>query len=413
MFGNRDFYGIFNNFNFRRFANLDFFRGHNGHNGKKLATSLGALKSRSQNIPALNSLSPAGNAKPAADIIEKVDPTKSPTTPDGLPGGVYTPESLFKALFNQPAPPQESDQPQDQQDQTEVVKTEKKWLNRVDLNLNFNMAQFEQTIASLVNDAQDGEVESASFSNLNIGLQVDLKAKAKMYETTEINPDDNKTNKPTGFESASIKNRQRQALAIKMQGRNFEAEMFSRESESTRFKMKKQYGDGFMRVSKKLAMRYSQDFSFNFQSLNLYNSQAAELEKTGDIEGYVNTTESLVDNQQITGELIGQFFGVVDEYLSNAEGKIIDKINTFFDNLSQQLGIESQYLDQSREVLINQVNVFFDKVEQATSSVMDKYINAEPTPEQLPEPAPPAIEENVSDTSEEELAPIEEEAVPA
>jgi len=410
MFGNRDFYGIFNNFNFRRFANLDFFRGFNGHRGKKsLAPSLGTPKSWLKNKQVLNNASPVSKVRPTADIIERALPAKSPTTADNLPGGVYTPESLLKALFNQPIQPQDSDQPQNQ---TEIVKTEKKWMNRVDLNLDFNMTQFEQTIASLVEDAQDGEVESATLSNLNIGLHVDLKAKAKMQETIETNPGENKANKPTGFETTSIKTRQKQAMAIKMLARNFEVEMFSRESETTRFKMKKQYGDGFMRVSRKLAMRYSQDFSFNFKSLNLYNSQAAELEKTGDIEGYINATESIVDNQQMTGELIGQFFGVVDEYLNNTEDKIIDKINNFFDNLSQQLGIESQYLDQSREVLINRVNVFFDKVEQATSSVMDKYINAEQAPEQLPEPVPPAIEENVSDDLEGEPVPVEKETVP-
>jgi len=410
MFGNRDFYNILNNFNFRHFANLDFFRGHNGHDGKKSsATSLGAPTSWQKNNSVLKSLSPASQAKPVTDKIEKVLQPKSPATTDNLPGGIYTPDSLLKALFNQPAPPQDSDQ---SQNQTEIVKAEKKWINRVDLNLNFSLTEFEHTIASLVNDAEDGEFDSATLSNLNIGLHADLRAKAKMLETVETSANENEANGAQGVETISIKTRQKQALAIKMQARNFEAEMFSKESEATRLKIREEYGDGFMRVSRKLAMRYTQDFSFNFKSLNLYNSQAAELENTGDIESYVSSTESLVDNQQVTGELIGQFFGVVDEYLSSAEDKIIDKINTFFDNLSQQLGIDSEYLDASRETLVDQVSVFFDKVEQATSSVMDKYINAGQTPEQLPESTPPAIEENVSDTSEADPVPVEEEAVP-
>jgi hypothetical protein len=410
MFGNRDFYGIFNNLHFRNFTGFDLLRNHHGLNGKKSITpSPKAPESSQSTDSAPDSALSKSVTKPVTDTIEKAQATRTPATADNLPGGVYTPETLLKALLNQPASAQPSDQPQDQ---TETVQTEKKWFDRVDLNLNFNMAQFEQTISRLAEDAQDGELDSATFTNLNIGLHVDLKAKAATSETIQTNSGDNQTNEPIGVETAKIKTRQKQAMAIKMQARNFEAAMFYRESEKTRFRMRKESGDGFMRVSQKLAMRYTQDFSFNFKSLNLYNSQAAELDKTGDIESYINTTESLVDNQQVPGDLIGQFFGLVNEYLNGAEDKIIDKINGFFDNLSQQLGIESQYLDQSREALIGHVNAFFDKVEQATSSVMDKYINAGQSPEQIPEPTTPAIEEDVADTSGGEPAPVEENAVP-
>ena len=167
--------------------------------------------------------------------------------------------------------------------------------------------------------------------------------------------------------------------------------------------MNSEYADGFVRVSRKLAMQYTQDLSFNFRSLSLNNSQANQLAETGEAGDYIQQTEALVDNPQTTGELIGQFFDTVQGLIDNAEDKTIDKINTFFDNLTAQMGVEPGILDQSRNSLIDGAKAFFSEVDRTMNSLQLKYSENSQPIEQIAE----TDQTNQTDTPEinEEPAP--------
>jgi len=401
MFGKGNLSGLFNSLNLNRFANLDLFSAlkQKSPNGR----AFGVMKPISLPRIGLFNNKPTYKANPIFDSIDKIlVKPDAPTTPST--DQAYGLGDILRALQNQPANlPTSSKAAQTPQDNPNKVTTETKWMNMVNLNMDFNLSELESSIGRFIEDAQDGEIETTTLSNLTMGLHVDLKAKAKYTQKIEISNTEGNSNS-RGFERVKIKTREKQAMAIKMQARNFEAEMFYKESLNTKYTMKQEFGDGFMRTSRKLAMRYTQDFSINFSSLNQYNSQAIDLENTGNAEGYINSTEALVDNNQVSGEMINQFFNIVDDYLSQAESKIIDKVNSFFDEMAMGLGISSEYLDQTRETLINEIGSFFDKVEQVADSAMDKYIQA-PAPEPLPEPeSPPAGDDPGIETPEEEPA---------
>ncbi|MCP4580269.1 MAG: hypothetical protein GY839_01530 [candidate division Zixibacteria bacterium] len=396
MFGKGNFQGLFNSLNLNRFANLDLF------SALKQKTSMGGPfgRMRSGSIPGigLHKNKPAIKSNPIPDSIEKMfSKPGAPATRSA--DQTYGLGDLLKALKKRAAAPEVAQQPQSS---PETVKTQTKWMNMVKLNMDFNLSELEQSIGNFIEDAQDGEVETTTLTNLNMGLHVDLRAKAKFEQKIQSSRAEG-NHDSHGFKRAKVTTREKQAMAIKMQARNFEAEMFYKESMKTKYKMKQEFGDGFMRTSRKLAMHYTQDFSFNFTALNQYNTQAVELQNTGDAEGYINSTEALVDNSQVSGELINQFFGVVDEYLSQAESKVIDKVNSFFDKMAQSLGIDSKYLDQNREMLIGRIGAFFDKVEQVADSAMDKYIQAPAPPEPIPEPGP-IVDDPALEPPEEEVA---------
>jgi hypothetical protein len=125
--------------------------------------------------------------------------------------------------------------------------------------------------------------------------------------------------------------------------------------------------------------------------MNQFNSQAETLDQTGELQPYLNTTEALVDSPQTSGELIGQFFDTVGSYLDGAEGKLLEKINGFFDKLASEMGIDSSLLSGAKETLVSNITGFFDRVDQAISSVQASYIPQQPQPEVIaPLPDTPA-----------------------
>ena len=271
--------------------------------------------------------------------------------------------------------------PTENQSSSPVV--QQQWTNFVNLNMNFNLAQFERTISELADDAADGEIETQTLSKLNIGLHVDMTAIAQSTSKTKIESTDGQP-ASNSYSQLDVTKSESRAIKAMMKSREYEANLFYKESLKSKYSEKQVVADGFIRTSRKLAMRYTQDFSFNFKSLQMFNSQAAALTETGEADQYVNTTESLVDNQQVTGDMIGQFFDSVEGYINGMESALIDNVNEFFDNLAGQMGISSDQLSFTRDTIINGIESFFDKVDQAVTNATSRYL---PPPTENTEPA--------------------------
>ena len=384
-------FGLLNRFNnFTGFGFLDRLKNNQGHHfrGAKNFTN-GLPNSQADNISRiLNPPNRVGNInQPENNSISNSRPQ---------PSLIYSPESLMKALQNQVEKPET--QPSDQS-QPETRLVEQKFKNMVKLNLDFNLADFEMAITNLIEKAEEKQVETITLNEIKLGLHVDLKAKAKLEEKYEVTGESDRSH---GLIAARTKTRSKSALGVMVRARAFEANMFYRESLRSSYSMKEKYSDGFIRVSRKLAMHYTQDLSFNFKSLSMFNTQAEELDNTDNLEGYINNTEALVDSPQIPGELIGKFFDVVQGYIEKAEAKTIGKINAFYDSVAEQMGIDPGQLNHTKESLINTVTAFFDEVEQAIDSVQHKYVDTNPPVEQIPEsePADVSAEPEIEDQSE-------------
>jgi len=261
---------------------------------------------------------------------------------------------------------------------------------KINLKMIFNLADFEAVVSSFAEDAEDGQIDTASYSNLNIGLHTDLKAKAHIKEMYRNQEGEEGALQEMKFKQ---KSRSEQFEASLLKSRGFEADMFYRESLKTSNKIKYSYNDGFMKISRKMHMRYKQDFGLSLQSLNFYNSQAEALDQTNNLQGYLDSAEALVDSPNTSGELLNGFFQTVESYLNGAEDKLIEKIDMFFENLAAEMGVDVKSLSGAKEALLANVGGFFDRVENAVSSSKSRYIAPAPEPE--PEPVEPPEEELV------------------
>lgn len=379
MFHNRDWFGLLPSFRFHRFLKPDFLpRQKNPASSNAPSQSNGKTKqSIQQPVQAdkieKSQVAPETSIKPVekAGCCNKAASLRP-----------YNPAEMLRQALRQNCEDKENAcQPVEDKQYIE----QRNWQNRIDLNLKFNLSEFESSLTQLVEDSQDGEMQTETLTNINLGLHVDLSVKGKLNDIIK--------NAGLGQEGtasqqalvAKVRTASNQAAAMQVQSRNFEADMFYRESQATNFKIRQEYSDGFMRVSRKLSMRYSQDFSLNFRSLQAYNSQAAQLSETGDLTSYLNNAEALVDSNQIQGETIGKFFDIVQGYLDQTEDKVMEKINYFFDQLSSQLGIDSADLDQSREQTLETARAFFEKVDNVLADVKTKYVSADPPPVQIDE----------------------------
>jgi hypothetical protein len=325
---------------------------------------------------------PSSEPEAPEDSIELSSDTPK-DTPEISPA-TYTPEMIVAdAAEDDPEAPAES-QPNETENDVLLAKIKARaWLN---LDMIFNLAEFTQTVAALAEDAEDGEINALTYSDLAIGLHTDLRAKAFIKEDYRVVEGEG-TPLPTAHSKRW--SRFNQLEAILMRNRGFEAAAFYQESLNTSQKLRQTYSQGFLRVARKLSMRYTQDFQLNLRALNLYNDQAQSLDQTGDIGAYLGNVETLADSPDTYGDLIGQFFETVQSYLDGAEDKLIEKIDTFFQNLAAEMGVDTGFLGSARESLVSSVGAFFEKVDQAISSVESRYLSSPEEPEQV-EPPPDA-----------------------
>jgi len=403
MFHNRDWFGLFSSFRFHQFFKPDFLPSRKSRAAATMVSQSSDTAKKATPDPVKTEAIKKPQAQPTNDAIT-VKKTKHPNRIASL--RPYSAAEILKRALEQKGKTEEGttqpveDKPYIQQ---------RSWQNRVNMNLNFNLKEFEHSITRLVEDAEDGEVQTDTLNKISLGLHIDLSVKGKLDEKTSTNQD---SMNPGQALVAKARSASKQASAVQERARGYKAEMFYRESQRTHFKMSKENSDGFLRVSRKLSMRYTQDLSFNFRSLQSYNTQAEQHAQPGDLQSYLNNAEAMVDNGQVSGDTIGRFFDIVQGYLDQAEDKLIGKINDFFDQLSSQLGIDAASLDQTREQTLATAQAFFDKVDSAFNGVKAKYVTAEPAPPVIEEPPPtePGTDTPPTDETEPVDQPAEESA---
>jgi hypothetical protein len=279
---------------------------------------------------------------------------------------------------------------------TPATTSRQSWYSYVRLDMQFNLSQFEQTVSQLADDAADGEISEQTLSRLRLGLHTELAAKGVTYSETAIDSSDSQAG-VNSMAKADVQTSR--ALQSMSKAREYQAGMFYKDSLKSKFSEKQVTSDGFLRTSRKLAMRYTQDFTFKFRSLQQFNRQASALGQTGNADQYINTTEALVDNPDVSGGLIGQFFDGVQGYLDNMESDLIDKVNGFFDKMAQQLGIGADQIGSTREMLIGGIESFFNAVDSAVNSVAGKYIS-QPEPVATSEPVDNTETVTLEDTTD-------------
>lgn len=324
----------------------------------------------------------------------------------------YTPESV-KANADQAGltttPPATEETPSEETPATEPESPNKllssKSLAKLNLKMAFSLSDFQNIVTAFAEDAKDGQIDTTTYSNLNIGLHAELDAKAIIKEKYQSADGQDLTGQAVNAKE-KLKYANLESSLIKSRG--FEAASFYRESLRTNFHINQNYRDGFLYVARKLSMRYTQDFGMNLRTMSQFNSQAESLDKTGQLQSYLGSTEALVDSPQASGELINKFFDTVDSYLNGAEDKLIEKINGFFDNLASEMGIDSEILNAAKETIVSSISNFFDQVDQAISSVQSRYGSHQPEPAVItPTPEPittPAEEPELVGISEAEAA---------
>ena len=263
---------------------------------------------------------------------------------------------------------------------------------KLNLSMIFNLAEFDAIASSFAEDAEDGQIDTISYSKLNIGLHAELEAKARVKEMYR---DMEGPGGPLQYFKSNQRLRSSQFEAAMMRTRGFEADMFYRDSLKTSYKVRESYRNGFMKVSRKLHVRYTQDFGLNLRALNMFNGQSEALNQAGNLDSYLGNTESLVDSPAASGALLESFFDTVQGYLDGAEDKLLEKINFFFENLASEMGVETSFLEGAQEILVANVGEFFDRVDGTIELTRNRYLPAseEPPAPELPEtPEEPIIE---------------------
>jgi hypothetical protein len=83
----------------------------------------------------------------------------------------YTAETVKTAADE--ATPTDNEQPADEpQPLNQLVKTNS--MAKLNLKMAFNLNDFQGLVSAVADDAQDGKLDSISYSNLNLGLHADL-----------------------------------------------------------------------------------------------------------------------------------------------------------------------------------------------------------------------------------------------
>ena len=390
MFGFTNFYGFFSGFTFRSLSRYSYY--DNAVQSSPTETSDPLSGSRVEDRqPAITETAPSTDeSTQPKDTIELSN--TSPDAPVKDAPVVYTPETVAGNAPQTPTPSAEEPSEDPNGGLTAVETSTKAKFN---LNMIFNLSEFEQTLATFAEDAEDGQVNIADYTELNIGLHSDLKMKVHQRELYKVEE---------GMEGAPSELRYREKGrftglgAALLKSRDFEAGLFYKESLKTRFNLTQSYEDGFLRVSRKMSLKYTQDFRFSLRSLNLYNTQAGALDQSGNLSNYLSSAEALVDSPQTSGDLLNRFFETVQGYLDGAEEQLVGKIESFFDSMADQMGLDSSIFETARDTLVSSIESFFDRVDSAVGSATARYIPSSeqpelPAPQVIPDPAQPELQE--------------------
>jgi len=384
MFASFNIFDFFSRYTFRStYSNF----GYNYQPGINRTPSQISTEPVSTQVPEAEQ--PAPVEQTPTDTIEISGQT--PETAEGSP--VYTPDDIVPAEDTpEEAVPANEGTAEPVGPYDNGLVSQVKSHAKLNLSMIFNLAEFSAVLSSFAEDAEDGQIDTMSYSNLNIGLHAELEAKARVKEMYR---DMEGPGGPLQYFRSNQRLESSRFEAAMMRSRGFEADMFYRDSLKTSYKIRESYRNGFLKVSRKLHIRYQQDFGLNFRALNMFNGQADALNQAGNLDSYLANTETLVDSPTTSGALLENFFDTVQAYLEGAEDKLLEKINLFFEHLASEMGVENSFLEGAQEILAANVGSFFDRVGGTIELTRNRYLPAsgEPPATEIPEtPEEPLIE---------------------
>lgn len=248
------------------------------------------------------------------------------------------------------------------------------------LDLRFDMSAVTSTVAALAEgDTQAVQQYAAAGFGFHAGLAFDA---TQVTRTNAEQP-----------EQAAQRNtmsllRAGKANLFEMVSRDFRARGFSRDSLRVQNMLKENQRDAFRHTVSRFSLRYRMDTSFNFsflQRLNIQTEQVAQQQPEA-VPSYLQSAGNVAEKG--TPDMMAGFFDAVDAYLGNAEGKLIDKVNAFFDMAAEQMGFSEDMVSIAREQMVDSVESFFSRVDTAMNQMEARFVPVGQLPAE--EPAIPA-----------------------
>ncbi len=234
---------------------------------------------------------------------------------------------------------------------------EKQKLN-INLDLNFSISKLKQNVEKIIdkdNIQDNGEKKFTPF------LETEIKTAAKKVKKEPVagNGNGSAADVRVKVTKTSTKHQRSHYRLDKIK-----LQIQRRQSEKTSAALGVQYRNGYRKVYYKLSQRYSEDVSLNAELLNKFNNVTQDVaqKQPESTEKFLNTTEKLVDNKNVSGKNISRFFDVVDSYVNKAEEALHSRIDTFLDNILKNFDFDPENINRVRERLHNSVDDFFDNV---------------------------------------------------
>lgn len=326
----------------------------------------GALSSSSvQEAPKTNLLQPAQSAlpavlPPAADSATLAQPpvSEKPTTSTAQ----SEPDTFEPQSPQSPRSPQsESDTPEDVTSKPENATYSSSFTNlRYGLKLKFDMQAIERTVRQLSSTTNgDTTTADATLEHLfagGFGLSSDLKISGVTL---------NKTVSGVGAELATGAYRQQEALQ--------NARGLQKAAGKTRDSLPAGARPSYQVAVNRFSLRYKTDTQFSFSHFSRFQSQVKQLNdaQPDAVAPYTDTAGQLA--QVAPGDVVGQFFDTVDEFLGNKEESLIKNSERFFDMAAQQLGLSEEALKAAKDTVTGAIENFFDSVESSLGTLEESF----------------------------------------
>lgn len=232
MFGSFNIFSVFSRLRFHDYYQIGNRDSHNGLNNTPNAVT-----------------TPAATQTAETKAIQPVEPKPtdkieiSPTNPDQPQAekATYTPESVkanadHAGLTTPPATtektPTEEAPAAEPESQNKLVSS--KSLAKLNLKMAFSLSDFQSVVTAFAEDAKDGQIDTTTYSNLNIGLHAELDAKAIIKEKYQSADGQDLTGQAV---NAKEKLKYDNLEASLTKSRGLEAATFYRESLRTNFRI--------------------------------------------------------------------------------------------------------------------------------------------------------------------------------
>lgn len=147
--------------------------------------------------------------------------------------------------------------------------------------------------------------------------------------------------------------------------------------------------DGYRIIRQRISQRYREDLSLKAELLDKFSAVAQKVEesKPETTDKFLNTTDKLVQNTNVSGKTISKFFNVVDSYVDKTKQALHGQIDKFMDSISKDFNVNTEKLNEMSAELHSRVDQFFDGVNKMLGSLKDEALKTL-VPNDNKEPAP-------------------------